>query len=165
MHVCTFACAYVYTVAYMYMHGHACIYMACMHVYMYVNTCMHVYTCFVVCMHTWMCTLTHYMQYLNPCICVYACIYIMSIRDRVGNAVCTVVYSISIHIIIATACVTSPSNRAQAPLVPTFCKVLTGTHSGSTHPRWFSSVALCQPRSLCCGSAVDAVPWTVYTSA
>lgn len=107
----------------------ACICMACMYVYVYVNTCMHVYTCFVVSMHTWMCTLTHYMQYLNLCICVGACMYNMGIRDRVENAICTVVYSISIHTIIAAVCVTSPSNHAQAPFVPTLCKVLTGTHS------------------------------------
>lgn len=36
--------------------------------------------------------------------------------------------------------VTSLSNYVQAPFAPDLCKVLSGTYSGSTHPRWLPPV-------------------------
>lgn len=100
---------------------HICI--ICLYVYMYVNTCLHVYTC--------LCGMHAYTLW-----CVY-----LGIRGRMGNVVCTVGYSISIHTVIATVCVTSFSNHSQAPFVLDLCMLLMGTHSGSTRAKWLPGVA------------------------
>ena len=118
---------------------HACV---CAHIhphtYMCMKTCVHIYTC--------LCGMHAYTNvHVNTCmcgVCAFLCVYMyanMRSETRWERQSALLVFLFPSTLLLLQF-VTSPSDHVQAPFAPGLCKMLPGTHSGSTHPRCLPAV-------------------------
>ena len=112
VHVCTFACMCICALTCIYVHLFDCICGGASVCGMHACVCAHIHP------HTYMC---------------------MRSETRWERQSALLVFLFPSTLLLLQF-VTSPSDHVQAPFAPGLCKMLPGTHSGSTHPRCLPAV-------------------------